>query len=472
MRKTLTSGVVPKTTVLSQQPFSLRDKIGYLCGDLGNTLTFSTVTTFLMIFYTNALGVSAAIVGVLFLVARMVDAFADIGVGRLVDNSSLKADGRFHPWIRRMKYPLFLMSILLFIPGLNHLSMGVKIVYISLTYIAWGILYSTVNIPYGSMASAISSDPADKTSLSTFRSIGSASGTLLVSYFVPMFMYAQGSHKISGNRLFIIVLICASLGVIAYTILGHWTTERVRTQKSQNVPLKKIGRQLLTDKALIALVFIDILASVGLYAYTSMVSYLFNDYFRDKGAMALAMISISVATFLLAPFANHLYRRFGRKETTESFLAFGAVMFGALFLMHTHSVTIYLGVAFLASLGIGMFNLMVWAFITDVIDNQQVQTGIREDGVVYGVNSFARKVAQALAGGVTGLLLSFVGYQTSTSGGALQTEAVNNSIYQLSVGIPAVCLGLGAIIMFFWYPLNKKKVDANAQALKILDQKD
>lgn len=472
MRKTVVHEAISDTQTLTTKPFGLQDKLGYMCGDLGNTLTFSTVTTFLMIFYTNALGVSAGIVGILFLVARIIDAFADLGVGRLVDNSSLKADGRFHPWIRWMKYPLFLFSLLLFLPGLSGLPMGLKVIYISITYIVWGILYSTVNIPYGSMASAISSDPGDKTSLSTFRSIGSAVGTLLVSYFVPMFMYAKGSQKISSTRLFIIVMICAATGVIAYTLLGRMTTERVRTEKSENIPLKVIWKKLLMDKALIVLVIIDVLVCVGLFSYSAMVSYLFNDYFKDKGAMALAMVSMSLATFILAPFANKLYRRFGRKEITESFLAFGALMFGLLFLVHTHSVLVYLVLAFFAALGMGMFNLMVWAFITDVIDNQQAETGIREDGVVYGVNSFARKVAQALAGGVAGLLLSFIGYQTSTSGGALQSEAVNNSIYQLSVGIPAVCLGLGAIIMFFWYPLNKKKVDANAQALKILDQKD
>lgn len=330
MEKSLESSANQDTQLLTDKSFGGRDKFGYMFGDLGNTLTFSTVTTFLMIFYTNALGISAAIVGVLFLVARIIDAFADLGVGRLVDNSDLKADGRFHPWIRRMKYPLFFVSILLFLPWVSNLSMGIKIVYIFVTYITWGILYSTVNIPYGSMASAISSNPTDKTSLSTFRSIGSAIGTIVVSYFVPVFMYAKGSQQISPIRLFIIVTICAAGGTIAYTLLGQLTTERVRTEKSENIPLKVVGKKLLEDRALIILVTIDILVCVGLFSYMAMVSYLFNDYFKDKGAMAIAMVSMSLATFILAPFANKLYKRFGRKEITESFLAFSALMFALL----------------------------------------------------------------------------------------------------------------------------------------------
>ena len=458
------------TTVVTKQPFGIQDKIGYMFGDIGNMLTFTTVTTFLMIFYTNVLGVSAAVVGILFLIARFIDAFADLGVGRLVDNSDLKHDGRFHPWIRKMKYPLLLLSMLLFLPWISHLSMTTKIVYIFVTYIAWGILYSTVNIPYGSMASSMSSNPADKTSLSTFRSIGSAIGTVLVSYFVPMFMYAKGSQQISSTRLFTIVSLCAIGGFLAYSILGHFTHERVRTHKSENVPLSTLFKKLLTDRALIVLVIVDILICIALYSYTSMASYLFNDYFKNKGAMALAMLTISVAVFLLAPFTKHLYQRFGRKEATASFLILGFIFFTLLFIIHTHSVVVYLIFAFIGSMGIGMFNLMVWAFITDVIDNEQVENGIREDGVVYGVNSFSRKVAQALAGGVSGLLLSFIGYKASTTGGAVQTEAVANHIYQLSVGLPAVCLGVGALILILWYPLNKKKVTANAEYLKQLNQ--
>ncbi len=113
----------------------------------------------------------------------------------------------------------------------QRLGIGRSTSYVFITYLAWGIFYSSVNIPYGSMASAISSSPNDKTSLSTFRAMGSALGSAITSYIIPMFMYVGASQKISGNRFFWVVVVCAILGYICYQLTTHMTTERVRTEK-------------------------------------------------------------------------------------------------------------------------------------------------------------------------------------------------------------------------------------------------
>lgn len=168
------------------------------------------------------------------------------------------------------------------------------------------------------------------------------------------------------------------------------------------------------------------------------------------------------------PFSNFLTRHFGRKETSIVALIIGALIYGTLMIVHTHSAGFYLVMLFFGSLGAGMFNLMVWAFITDVIDNHEVITGVREDGIVYGVNSFARKVAQAIAGGFGGFMLTFIGYQSSTGGGAIQTTAVVDKIYMLATGVPTVCLAAAALILLFFYPLSKKRVNENAAKLEKL----
>lgn len=191
-----------KTITVSAAPFNIKDKIGYMFGDIGNNFSFNVVNSFLMIFYTNVLGLTGSQVGIIFLIARFVDAFADITVGRLVDNSKLHKIGRFKPWINRMRYPLLIALVLLFVPIVKDWALPMRLGWVFITYIAWGIFYSSVNIPYGSMASAISSDPNDKTSLSTFRSIGSAVGSAITSYIIPMFIYIGASQKISGSRFF------------------------------------------------------------------------------------------------------------------------------------------------------------------------------------------------------------------------------------------------------------------------------
>ncbi|WP_040470665.1 MFS transporter [Lentilactobacillus kisonensis] len=455
-----------KTVFIDSHPFNIKDKIGYMFGDIGNNFSFNVVNSFLMIFYTNVLGLTGAQVGTLFIIARFVDAFADITVGRLVDNSKLHKSGRFKPWMVRMKYPLLISLVLLFVPIVKTWGMPLRLTYVFITYLAWGIFYSSVNIPYGSMASAISSDPNDKTSLSTFRAMGSALGSAITSYIIPMFMYIGATQKISGNRFFWVVVACAILGYICYELTTHLTTERVRTEKSEKVPMGRLVKGMLENRALLILVLADLILVIFQNLSGTLISYLFNDYFQNKAAMSLALIVNFATVLLLAPFSNWMTRRFGRKEASVTALIFGAIMYGILLVSHTHSVEFYLIMLVLGSLGAGVFNLMIWAFITDVIDNHEVITGVREDGIVYGVNSFARKVAQAIAGGFGGFMLTFIGYVSSTSGGVQQTTAVVNRIYELATGVPTVCLTLDAIILFFFYPLSKKKVLENAATLR------
>ena len=151
------------------KPFGLSDKIGYLFGDFGNDFTFIFASTFLMVFYMKVLGIPGAAVGTLFLIARVVDAFTDVTMGRIVDVCKPGKDGRFKQWIRRMAGPVAIASFLMYQSSLAGASMTVKIVYMYVTYLLWGsICYTGINIPYGSMASAITEKPEERTALSTF----------------------------------------------------------------------------------------------------------------------------------------------------------------------------------------------------------------------------------------------------------------------------------------------------------------
>ncbi|KRM12152.1 transporter, major facilitator family protein [Paucilactobacillus suebicus DSM 5007 = KCTC 3549] len=243
------------------------------------------------------------------------------------------------------------------------------------------------------------------------------------------------------------------------------TTERVRTEKSEPVPLGKVVKGMFENRALLILVLVDIILVINQNLSGTLISYLFNDYFQNKTAMSIALIFNFATVLLLAPFSNWMTRKFGRKECSIAALIFGAIIYGALMLIHTHSAGVYLVMLFFGSLGAGVFNLMVWAFITDVIDNHEVITGVREDGIVYGVNSFARKVAQAIAGGFGGFMLTIIGYVSSTSGGVQQSTQVVDRIYNLATGVPTTCLLLAALVLLFFYPLSKKRVQENAAKL-------
>ena len=456
----MSSGTLVDESVkkIKVKPFGFRDKIGYMCGDLGTCFLLGLVNSFLMIYYTNVLGVSGVVVGSLYFGTKLFDAFVDVTVGRLCDTSKLTATGRFNPWIRRMKYPLCAIVVVLFLPFVHDLSYSAKIAYICISYFAYGAILSTVSIPYGAMSAAISSNPDDRVSLSTYRSVGAAIGGGTTGFFIPILMYktlVDGSQVISGEHFFWISIGCACLAFIFLTLTCKLTTERVRVETKEKVPAGQLIKALLKNKALIVLVIVDLLIVVNQGMAGTNMTYLFNDYFHDKQSMSIALLFTFGSLVLLAPSASFLTKRFGKKEASVSALLFSVAMYLIMYFAHITDAKTYLVFLFLATLGAGLFNLMIWAFMTDVCDYHQYVTGDREDGTVYGVNFFARKVGQAFAGGIGGFMLALIDYQSSSTGGAVQSLAVQENIYTLANLLPAFCLFVSAIVLIYFYPLNK-----------------
>ena len=196
------------------RPFGLRDKLGYMFGDFGNDFTFVLSSSFLLKFYTDVMGVSAGVVGIIMMLARFVDAFTDVAMGRICDRSRVTPVGKFKPWIRRMCGPGAIASFLIYQSSLASMPMTFKIGYLFVTYILWGsIFYTAVNIPYGSMASAISAEPGDRQSLSTYRSMGATLAGLVIGAGVPLVAYDKidGNAVLNGGRFTIVAGILSIL---------------------------------------------------------------------------------------------------------------------------------------------------------------------------------------------------------------------------------------------------------------------
>lgn len=204
------------------KPFGVKDKIGYMCGDIANDFTFIFASSYVMVFYTKVMGVSAGMVGTMFLLARCLDAFTDIGMGRIVDNSKPTKNGRIRPWILRMCAFVALASFMMYQSFLVDAPYAAKVAYMFITYILWGsIFYTSVNIPYGSMASVISSEPKDRSSLSVFRSLGGTLAGILIGMLAPMVVYytdEAGNKVVSASKISMIAGIFSVLAVICYLL--------------------------------------------------------------------------------------------------------------------------------------------------------------------------------------------------------------------------------------------------------------
>ena len=229
------------------KPFGMKDRLGYMFGDFGNDFTFILSTMFLLKFYTDVMGVSAAIVGLMMMAARFVDAVTDVTMGQIVDRSRPGKKGKFAPWIRRMCGPVALASFLMYATYFKGMPMGFKIFWMFFTYLLWGsICYTGVNIPYGSMASAISDNPTDRASLSNWRTIGATLAQTVIGVVLPLAVYytdAAGNKVLSGEKMMIGALVCSIGAVICYMLCYHMTTERVKVeQNTQKFSFKELIR--------------------------------------------------------------------------------------------------------------------------------------------------------------------------------------------------------------------------------------
>lgn len=461
-------------TAVSARPFGMRDKFGYLCGDLANDFTFIFAASYLMKFYTNVLGVPAAMVGVLFLVARCVDAFTDVGMGRLVDTMNPAKDGRFRPWLRRMAIPLFIINICMYFYPAAGLSYGMKIVYMFVTYLLWGsVCYTAANIPYGSMASVITGDPGERTSLSTFRSLGAMFAAIPISVISPLILFREenGAQVVVPERYTLLAAIYGGLAMLFYLLCYKLTTERIQlpTKKAEKGAgfFTLIGK-LLKNRALLAIIGAALAMLLCQLLSQSMNIYLYTDYFNSAKLLSVASLAAFIPMLVMAPVARKLSDRFGKKECSIVGVAIAAFFYGLLFVLHTESATVFIVLTLLASIGMGFFNMVIWAFITDIIDYQEVLTGSRDDGTIYAIYSFSRKLGQALAGGIGGFALGAVGYVSVQAGqpAVQQSAQTLRGIYNILTLAPAIGYVVVLLLLVLVYPLGKKQVEANVAALR------
>ncbi len=457
---------------MSNRPFGIRDKIGYLLGDFGNDFTFLLSSMFLLKFYTDVMGVSGAAVGTIIMVARFIDAFTDITMGRICDKSKTTPVGKFKPWIRRMCIPVAISSFLIYQSGLAHLSLGFKVIYLTITYILWGsIFYTSINIPYGSMASAISAKPEDRQSLSTFRSLGATFAGVIIGSVVPLIVYQKvdGNTIFNGARFTSVVGVFSVLSVILYLFCYGLVTERVKFDDAGNEKQNIFGmlRNAVRNRALISIIVASIFMLLAQFTMQSMGNYIFPNYYGNTAALSSSTIFMMIATVVAAVITKPLVRRYGKAEVSAICAIFAGIISVLLFLFRPENVWVYVAIQTLMWLGLGVFSMVSWALITDVIDYSELRNKVREDGSVYALYSFARKLGQAASAGLSGALLSLIGYSQEHA----FDQDVLNGVYSIGTIVPAIGFVVLGLILWFWYPLKKKVVEQNVQKLEEIRNK-
>ncbi len=450
----------------SVPPFGMRDKVGYMFGDFANDFTFILSSMFMMKFYTDVMEIPASMVGILMMAARFADAVTDVTMGQLVDRARPAKDGKFRPWIRRMCGPVAVSSFLIYQSAFVNMPYGFRVGWMVVTYLLWGsVFYTAINIPYGSMASAISPEPKDRAQLSTWRNIGATLAGLVIGAGTPMFAYVtvNGNTVLSGFRMTVIAGAFSVFALICYFLCFNMVRERVQIEaNNRKMDVGRLVKNFVTNRALLGIIVAAILLLLAQLGMQGLSGYVFPNYYGSAGAQSMSSLVSSVAVLAIcAPFAAKLSAVYGKKEVSSVSCLLGAFVYIICLMVKPRSAYVYVAFYTLAFVGIGFFNTVIWAMITDVIDDAEVKNGIREDGTIYAVYSFARKVGQALSSGMVGGLLSLIGYNQATA----FDPGVTEGIFEISCIIPIIGFVAVSLALIFIYPLNKKQVEQNAAEL-------
>ena len=460
----------------TKQKLTARNIIGYALGDTGGVLAFGVISTFLNVYYTDVFGINPAKLTVLFLVARLWDAINDPMMGAFVDSRKPNPKGRFRPWVYFFSFPMMASLILIFLPiydwfpGFNQTQF---LIYAYITYIFYGMMYTGVNIPYGSMATVMTTDIKERSTLSMARTFGAGIGQMAGSVILPLVVYSvadNGAKFLDGHKLFAAILVIAGLQLVAYQLNYRLTKETViAPPKEKGDSVFKVMGSLMKNRPFITLSLASMLLIAGNMFTNTANTYLFKNYYEAPGMQALVPVATYLPMALFMPFLNKLVLKFGKKELCAfgAYLAAGTYLL--MYIIKLPSPVLFMAGLFITGIGLTFFTMEVWAIVSDAIDYQDKLTQKREEGTSYAIFSFFRKMGQTIAGVGVNALLAAIGYVAGTAGTnevVKQTAEVNSGIYTLATLAPFVFYLVMALLMHFGYNLGKNETIALKEELE------
>lgn len=427
----------------------LKEKLAYGMGDLGNGLMFQLAQLYLLKFYTDVLGISPYWGGMVFLVTKFVDAITDTLIGTYVDSRSAGPKGKFKPFILYGTGFLALATVTAFLAP--EWSETARIVYAFVSYNLMSIAYTIVNIPYGSLASAMTTNAGDRTSLAVFRNLA-AQISILVAGIVVIPMVQLFDNPAVGYP--IVVGGMALIGVIFHLLCYKGVEERFISKRPRvkGDGIKAI-KNLFTNVPFVVLALYTILSIGSMFLKTGIQLYYF-EYALGNEALVGTVSTLSLIA--IAPsviFATPIVEKIGKKNVAIIGTA-GFALFEFINYFFTGGETMsFLVVNFLSYVFLGFSNTVAFAFVSDVVDYSHWKNGNRTEGIIYSGYSFVRKIAQGFAGFIPGVALTYIGYVANQAQTA-DTISGMRSVYFL---LPAVLSILSAVLFLTMYKLTDKR---------------
>ena len=501
-----------KTPTGQPRPFGIRDKIAYAAGDLGCNMSFAlkgTVQTFWLVYMMMETG----LLSLLLLLVQIWDAVNDPLIGSMIDNDKRTYKrGKFKSYIFIGACGLLLGGAAVFLPFPNA-DVWVKAVLFIAGYLIWDAFYTVANVPYGSMLSLVSEDVGERAQLSTWRSIGSMIGNLLPGIILPMLIWQKVTYDgtdnfldkifvpegftkeqfltnpltgqayeigdkilspetgkqveiLLGDRVFFAALIMGVLGFIAFMFMLKFITIRVdensvKTNESgEKFNVLKAFAKFMRNRPAVGATLAAMGMFLGMNAATTANTIMFATYFNMASMSGLVQMIGFLPMFLFMPFITKIVRKYGKKEasvasTIASLVGSGIMLIFPMIPSPSTALIVYLAGLVVFGLGMGVYTCVSWAMMGDAIDYNEWKFGTREEGTVYSLHSFFRKLAQGVGPSMVLLIMGWLGYQ-SNLGTIGQSAATSHNMCWLVAGLYTFSAVLQFIGLAVIYNLDKK----------------
>ena len=443
--------------------FGMRDNLAYAAGDLGCNMSFALKGT-MAIFWTQFMGLDIYYSTLLVLV-QIWDAINDPLIGSLIDaDTRTYKRNKFLQYIWAGSVGLIVGGACCFLPFPNAPVWAKIIIYIA-GYVVWDAFYTVANVPYGSLLSLISDNAGDRASLSAFRSIGSLAGNMVPMMILPFIIYDANDNLI-GERVFIAALIMGVLGFLCFQYMIKNTEVRVDVSVKLNEEQPKFNvvtamRNFLKNRPAVGATLAAMGMFVGMQGAATAVTVLFQSYFNNAQISGLISAFAMIPILAFTPLARKMVVKYGKKElATVGAIASMIACLLMLVLPITpdgKGLAIYVVCQLINSLGMGIYSTVSWAMMGDAIDYNEWKFGVREEGTVYALHSFFRKLAQGIGPAVALEIMLVLGYVGANQGN--QTPEVALAMRYLVAVLYMVSAVMQFVGLSLVYNLDKKTTD-------------
>ncbi|MEU6540776.1 MFS transporter [Streptomyces sp. NPDC047000] len=432
----------------------LGERLGYSLGDLASNLTWTTVSSYLLFFYTDVAVIAAATAGTLMLVARVLDAVFDPSIGMLLDRTRTRF-GRARPFLMFGAPVLAVLTVLTFVtPGSGG---SADIVWAYVTFILVGLAYSAVNVPYGSLMPMMTRDSGMRMKLSAFRFFGASIGLIVVSTATTPLVDALGG----GNQrrgFLLTVTLYAIVGLILFWTVAATAKERVPSAAPAEVeaPMRTALRATLTNGPWVALFVQTLLMFARLGVITGGAIYYALTVVGNPSAISLILLAYSLSALAGSVATPPVLKRLGHRNGIIAGLV-ASIVLTVLLVLFRHTMPAFLAVFFLSGVVGGFGFVAAPALVSDTVEYQEYRTRQRNEGLLYSGYSFATKVGTALGGAMLAWGLGVIGYRADAHGGHIA-----NGVLWLYLGLPVV-LAVLQIVALGFYRLEKRLPEITAE---------